>query len=141
MIMDTTLYGLTAQFGNADALLDATTKTHEAGYRKIDASSPSPIHGLSEACGFRPTMMPWIILCGGIIGAIGGFFMQWYSAKITYAINVGGKPYNSWPAFIPITFECAILLAAFSAVFGMLALNGLPKPYHPLFNVESFAHA
>jgi len=130
-----------AQFGTAGALLHAVEKARAAGYKKMEAYSPYPIHGLSEALGFHKTKLPWIILGGGFVGALTGLVMQWSSAAYFYPINVGGKPYFSWPAFVPITFECMILLAAFSAVLGMLGLNGLPQPYHPLFNSEAFAHA
>ena len=120
---------------------DAANATREAGYKNFDAYSPFPIHGLSEAVGFHHTRLSAVVLVMGIIGGVGGFFMCWYANVITYQLNIGGKAYNAWPAWIPITFECTILLAALGAVFGMLALNGLPMPYHPVFNVRRFDQA
>ena len=135
------LYGVMAQFDSPSTLVAAARETYAAGYRQINGYSPFPIEELSDAIGFKRTTLPLIVLAGGIIGAVGGFFMQYWMEVIDYPINVGGKPFNSWPAFIPITFECTILAAAIAAVFGMLALNKLPQPYHPVFNAPNFALA
>ena len=135
------LYGVMAQFDSPSALVAAARETYGAGYRRINGYSPFPIEELSEAIGFRRTSLPLIVLIGGIIGAVGGFFMQYWMEVIDYPIIVGGKPFNSWPAFIPITFECTVLAAAFAAVLGMLALNKLPQPHHPVFNAPRFALA
>ncbi len=135
------LYGVMAEFDNPSDLVAAARTTYEAGYRRINGYSPYPIEELSEAIGFTRTSLPLIVLIGGIIGGLGGFFMQYWMEVIDYPLNVGGKPLNSWPAFIPITFESTVLCAAFAAVFGMLALNKLPQPYHPVFNAPNFAQA
>jgi hypothetical protein len=135
------LYGVMAEFDNPSDLVAAARRTYEAGYRRINGYSPYPIEELSEAIGFTHTALPLIVFIGGILGGLGGFFMQYWMEVINYPLNVGGKPFNSWPAFIPITFECTILCAAFVAVFGMLALNKLPQPYHPVFNAPNFALA
>jgi hypothetical protein len=135
------LYGVMAQFDNPSALVTAARETYAAGYRQINGYSPFPIEELTEAIGFKRTVLPLIVLAGGVIGGLGGFFMQYWMEVVDYPINVGGKPFNSWPAFIPITFECTILVAAFAAVLGMLALNKLPQPYHPVFNAPNFALA
>ncbi len=132
------LFGLMVSFDDPEALLAGARAVREAGYQRIDAYSPYPVEGLSEAMQLRTTRLPWVVLFGGIIGAAGGYFMQYYASVIDYPLNVGGRPLHSWPAFIPITFELAILVAAIFAVLGMLALNGLPQPYHPVFNVPEF---
>jgi hypothetical protein len=130
-----------AEFESPGDLVAAARKVYSLGYRRINGYSPYPIEELSEAIGFTHTRLPLIVFIGGVLGGLGGFFMQYYMEVIDYPLNVGGKPYNSWPAFIPITFECVVLAAAFSAVLGMLVLNRLPQPYHPVFNVPNFAMA
>jgi hypothetical protein len=138
VIREPRVYGLLAEFRQPEDLLAATEAAHAAGYRRMDAYTPFPVHGLSEALGLRQTRLPIIVLVGGIFGALLGFGLQYGYEVIHYPMNVGGRPHNSWPNFIIITFEATILCAALSCVLGMLALNGLPQPYHPLFNVPSF---
>jgi hypothetical protein len=135
---DPKYYGLMAMYADPDALIRASRQTRDAGYRHIDAYTPFPVHGLADAVGARHTRLPAIVLCGGLTGAAAGFAMQYIANVWHFPINIGGKPLNSWPAFIVPTFECTILFSAFSALLGMLALNGLPMPYHPLFNVPAF---
>ena len=132
------IYGLMAEFRDPEELLAAAHRVYEAGYRKIDAHTPLPVEGLADALGPERNWLPLVVLIGGIIGGVAGYFMQYYSSVLDYPINVGGRPYHSWPAFIPLTFELIILVAAFAAVLGMLGLNGLPQPYHPVFNVPGF---
>ncbi|HVN10016.1 MAG TPA: DUF3341 domain-containing protein [Patescibacteria group bacterium] len=135
------VYGMMAEFDSPEALLAAAEKASAAGYRRMDAYSPMPIEGLADAVGFHHTSLPLVVLSGGILGGLSGFFLQYYASVFTFSENIAGKPLNSWPAFIPITFELAILFAALFCVFGMLAMNGLPTPYHPVFNVPAFALA
>jgi hypothetical protein len=130
-----------AEFESPTALVEAAERARLAGYKHMDAFSPFPIEELTEALGVRPTRLPLLVLIGGLVGCLGGFFMQWYSAAVDYPINVGGRPNNSWPMFMPVTFEMTVLLAGLTAVFAVLALNGLPMPYHPVFNVPRFALA
>jgi hypothetical protein len=135
------LYGLLAEYKSPEALIEAAEKTYARGYRRIDGYSPFPVEGLAEAIGFHSNRMPLIVLIGGLIGGIGAFVMMWFSAVINYPINVGGRPLLSWPAFVPIVFELTVLAGSFAAVFGMLGLNGLPMPHHPLFYVPDFTRA
>lgn len=135
------IYGLMAEFDEPTTIVVAARRAHEEGYRRMDAYSPFPIEELTEAIGFTHTKLPLIVLIGGIVGCLGGFMLCYWVSTTAYPLNIGGRPLNSWPAFIPVTFECTILLAALAAVFGMLALNGLPHPYHPVFNVPAFEQA
>ncbi len=133
------IYGLLAEFADVHGLLRAVRETRAAGYRRVDAFTPFPVEELAEALGAHDRRLPLLVLAGGIAGGIAGFLIQYWTAVIDYPINVGGRPLNSWPAFIPVIFECTVLGAALAAVLGMLALNGLPMPYHPVFNVPRFA--
>ena len=135
------IYGLMAEYTTPDEVLAGARRAYEAGYRRMDAYTPYPVEGLAEAIGFTRNRMPLIVLIGGILGGLGAYFMMWYSATIHYPINVGGRPLHSWPAFVPITFELTVLGASFAAVLGMLGLNGLPMPHHPVFNAPNFALA
>lgn len=131
-------YGLLAQFEQPEQLLAAAERAKDAGYKFVSAYSPFPIEGMAEALDQVPTRLPRLVMLGGLLGGLGGYLMQYYACVISYPVNIGGRPLDSWPAFIPITFELTVLTAALFAVLGMLALNGLPMPYHPLFNVPEF---
>lgn len=135
------MYGLMGEFLTPEQILNAASKAREAGYKYISAYSPFPVEGLAHAIGFPRTGVPLLTLVGGLGGGLTGFGLQYWCSAITYPLNIGGRPLNSWPAFIPVTFELTILGAATFAVIGMLALNKLPQPYHPVFNVERFSHA
>jgi hypothetical protein len=132
---------LIAEFEDPTALVAAAQQARLEGYRRMDAYSPFPIEELHEALGLPHTRLPLIVLIGGIAGGLGGYALQYWVSAVAYPVNIGGRPFHSWPAFIPVTFEATILVAALSAVLGMLALNGLPMPYHPVFNVSRFALA
>ena len=141
MAHETKTYGLVAEFATVDALVKAAHEVTAAGYRRVEAYTPFPVEALNEALELPRSKMPLIVLGGGLTGCFGGFGLAYWASVIAYPMNIGGKPLNSWPAFIVPTFEMTILLAAGSAVIGMLALNGLPEPYHPLFNAERFSRA
>lgn len=135
------LYGLMAEFETPEHLRSAAQRAYDEGYRQMDAYSPFPVEGLAAAIGFEKNRVPLVVLLGGLVGGGYIYFMMWYASVIDYPLNVGGRPLHSWPAFIPITFEVTVLLAAFGALLGMLALNGLPRPYHPVFNAPNFERA
>lgn len=139
--MSNAIYGMLAEFDTPDAMVHATEQAYEHGYRKMDAYSPFPIEEASEALHFHKTAVPFFVLVGGLTGATLGFMLQWIGTAIDYPLNVGGRPLFSWPAFIPITFESTILLAGFAAIISVILLNGLPRPYHPVFNGENFERA
>lgn len=135
---DAGIYGLMAEFDNVNDAITAAHKTTAAGYRKVDAYSPFPVEELSEAIGFHKNGVALICLIGGLLGGTAAYTLQWWINTISYPVNIGGRPFHSWPSFIVVTFEMTILFSGLSAVFGMLALNGLPMPYHPVFNVPQF---
>jgi|SRR5580698_8743472 hypothetical protein len=139
--MATELYGLMAEFDEPESLLEAARRAYAAGYREMDAYTPMPVEGLAEAIGFRSTAVPMCVFILGILGATGGFMLCWWMTVIAYPHNVAGRPLNSWPAYVPITFESMVLVSCVGALIVMLGLNGLPQPYHPVFNVDRFEHA
>ncbi|HEX9115211.1 MAG TPA: DUF3341 domain-containing protein [Anaerolineae bacterium] len=135
------LSGLMAEFEDEEAYLAAVERTAAEGYTHMDAFSPFPVEGAAEAMGMKRTRIPLIVLLGGIAGLVGGYLLQYWVASVAYPLNIGGRPLNSWPYFVPITYEVTILFASFAGLLGMLALNRLPEPYHPVFNVPEFARA
>ena len=135
------MYGLLAEFKEPEKLVEVAKKARDAGYRNLDAYSPYPVEGLPEALGSRHTKVPAIALTGGLIGGLGGYFMLYSSSVAFYPINVAGRPFHSWPMFIPITFELTILFSGLFTAIGMIALNGLPKPHHAVFAVPQFSLA
>jgi hypothetical protein len=137
----TPIYGVMAEFETAQDLLEAARRARQAGYRDLDAYTPYPVEGLADELGLTRTRVPFVVLVAGLVGAAVGFFMQWWTMAVDYPFNIGGRPQNSWPVFIPITFELMVLVASFAALLGMLFLNGLPRPHHPVFNVPQFARA
>jgi hypothetical protein len=137
----TSIYGVMAEFTTPEQILRAAHDAVQAGYTQLDAYTPYAVEGLSAELGMKRSRVPMIVLMGGLVGAASGYFMQYWSMAVDYPINVGGRPFNSWPAFIPITFEVMVLIASFSAFIGMLFLNGLPRLYRPVFHVPAFARA
>ena len=136
---ETPLYGLMVEFTDPTSIVAAARKAYEAGYRNMDGYAPFPIAELGEALGHHTRgRLPRLVFAGGLAGCLAGFGLQYWCSVIDYPLNIGGRPLNSWPSFIPITFEMTILAASLTAVLGMLALNGLPRPYHPVFNVPEF---
>ena len=133
-------YGLLAEFSTPEALMHAAEEAYAAGFRQMDGYAPFPVEGLPEALG-KKNRLPLLVLIGGIIGGLGAYFMEWYANAISYPINIGGRPINSWPSFIPITFELTVLCAGLTAFFASFALNGLPRPHHPLFSIPEFDRA
>lgn len=136
------LYGVMAEFSDPKEIVAAAAAARESGYTRMDAYTPFPIEPLAEALGYRSRgRLPRIVLLGGVFGGLAGYLLQYYTSVVAYPLNVGGRPLHSWPSFIPVVFETTVLFAALSAVLGMLWLNGLPQPYHPVFNVPQFALA
>ena len=134
------IFGIAAEFETHEQLIRAAENAYAHGFRKMDAYAPFPVEGLAEALG-KKNRLPLLVLCGGVVGGLGGYFMEWFANVISYPINIGGRPLHSWPAFIPISFELTVLGASLTAFFGSLALSGLPKPYHPIFNLPQFERA
>jgi Protein of unknown function (DUF3341) len=135
------IHGAMAEFDTPEELIQAAERAYAEGYRKMDAYAPMPVEGLAEAIGYKKNWVAFWVLIGGICGVIGGYGLLYWITVIAYPHNVGGRPLHSWPEYIPITFETMILLASLTALVSMLAMNGLPKPYHPVFNVAEFARA
>ena len=135
------LYGLMAEFDSATAIVSAARKAREAGYSKVDAYTPFPIHELDAALKLPRTILPWLVFFGGIAGLVSGFALQYWVSVIDYPLNIGGRPFASWPAFVVPSYELTILFASITAVVGMIMLNGLPQPYHPVFNAPNFSNA
>ena len=135
------LYGLIAEFETPTELVAAARRTREAGFRKFDAFSPMPIHELDDAMDLHDNRVSKFTFIGGLCGCVGGFSLATWCSAVAFPLNVGGRPTISVPMFIPITFECTILLAGLTAAISMLVMNGDPTPYHPVFNVERFASA
>jgi len=140
-LSDRGIYGVMAEFDSPSQLVSAARAAQAKGYRKLDAYSPFPIEELTDALHLHKNKLPLIVLAGGVIGGLTGFLMQYWIAVVYFPINIAGRPLNSWPSFIIITFELTILFASISAVLGMMALCGLPMPYHPVFNVPRFSAA
>jgi len=132
------IHGLMAEFESGNELVEAIRKMRRMGFTHMDAYSPAPIEGLVQELGHKPSKIPLLVLIAGICGGLGGYLFQLWVSSVAYPLNVGGRPFNSWPSFMPVAFEMTILCAALTAVISMFALNGLPQPYHPVFNVKQF---
>ncbi len=135
------IYGLLAEFDSIEGLVEAVRAARREGYTRMDAYTPMPVEELADELGYHRSRLPWVVFAGALAGCVGGFLMQHYCMAVSYPLNIGGRPLFSWPAWIPITFEMTILVGALTAILAMLGMNGLPQPYHPLFNVERFACA
>ena len=135
------LYGLMAEFDSATAIVSAARRAREAGYAKVDAYTPFPIHELDAALKLPRTILPWLVFVGGITGMLSGFALEYWVSVVDYPLNIGGRPFASWPAFVIPAYELTILFASITAVVGMIMLNGLPQPYHPVFNAPNFSNA
>ena len=135
------IFGIAAEFSTHEELLSAARAARDQGYKRMDAYAPFPVEGLPEALGRKRTLVPLVVLIGGIIGGTGGYYMEWYANVVSYPLNIGGRPLHSWPSFIPITFELTVLCAALFAFFGSMAMNKLPQPYHPIFHAPNFERA
>ncbi len=133
------LYGLMAEFSEVTTLVDAAKQTYAEGYRRVDAFTPFPVHELFDALKLDDKRLPFAVLLGGLVGCAAGFGLCYWVSVIAYPLNIGGRPFNSWPSFIPVTFEVTILVASLTTVLSLIILNGLPMPYHPVFNVKRFA--
>jgi hypothetical protein len=133
------IYGVLAEFRDPTELVHAVRATRTHGFRHIDAYTPFPVEEVWEALGVHSNRLPMLVLVGGVLGGLAGYLLQYWTSVVDYPLNVGGRPLHSWPAFVPVTFEMIVLGAALSCVLGLLAICGLPMPYHPLFNVERFA--
>lgn len=140
-VNSSTVYGVMAEFETPTDLVHAAKGAYDAGYRSMDTYTPYPLEEAAEAIGVHHNKVPLIVLIGAMCGMVGGYLLQYWVSAVTYPINVGGKPFDAWTPFIPVTFECTILGASIAAVVGMLALNGLPQPYHPVFNAPNFVRA
>jgi len=139
--MATPVYAIVGEFDDADTLVAAAAKARADGYRKVEAYSPFPVHGLAEALEVNDSKVFYITFIAGLLGFLGGCALEAFTSAVDYPMNVGGRPYISWPQFVPVAYECTILAAAFGAVLGMLGLNGLPRPYHSIFNTPNFERA
>lgn len=135
------LWGLMAEFEDEEGIVHATEQAVNAGYKRVEAYTPYPVEQIFDLLHLHKNNVALVILITGLVGCAVGFFMQYFAAAIHYPLNVGGRPFNSWPAFIPVMFECTVLFASFGAIVGMLVMNGLPRPHHPVFELERFQYA